>query len=358
MRLVPLFVWVLVGGCLSVAQVDPIEDDGVVEPPDTGAPQEPDPDPVVELEDLIVDLSVARGSACVTRASGSLECWGEGPLTNVMGQESVDHGEPKDIVSTSGLIEQGCMLHADGGVSCWGFNHHLQLGGAIGRNEESTVPLRLPHVSNAVALSSGHHHVCVLTDQDQAACWGEPYSNSLGPQIFGSEEPVGFDLPDAVIVDVSASMEQVCALGDSGRLWCWGSLGLRNGPLSDLSGNPIQIPIDADLVGVSAGWQGGCAWDAAGAAWCWGSPLGAEEPVRLDLDPVSDVVVSWQQICTLDAGDGGVWCVEPVPDEVAAQTDFTHVAVGDTQVCAARRDGHVACWFRGELTWHEVEGAL
>jgi alpha-tubulin suppressor-like RCC1 family protein len=213
-------------------------------------------------------------------------------------------------------------------------------------------------VHDAAKLSSGHHHVCVLSHDAQVSCWGEPYSPSLGPDTFGSEEPVPFALPDEVIVDVSASMEQVCAVGDSGRVWCRGWLGFRNHELADRSGNPVEIPMPIRAVRVEAGWSGACAWDAQGEAWCWAGLIDGQWPTRVEIGAVADMSYGYHEICALLEDDGRVWCAESPPDALEGQGGFTHIGVSDALSCAVHRTGNVACWGREGLTWTALAGAL
>jgi len=203
-------------------------------------------------------------------------------------------------------------------------------------------------------LASGHHHLCILTDEAEVACWGEPYGNALGPDLRRSDAPSPIDLPDRRIVQVAASMEQVCAVGDSGRVWCWGDLGFRNHPLNDRTGHPVQIPLALDAVSVSAGSAGGCAVGTNGEAACWGFMLGDLGPTSMDLPPVESVSVGWHNRCAL-LQDGGVWCHETVPDEVNQLMGFTHMDVSEAWACAAHRSGEVACWGQQGVEWITLE---
>ncbi len=76
-----------------------------------------------------------------------------------------------------------CVLHRDGGVSCWGTNHVGQLG--TGTAESQLAPVRLDiRDALAVTVSSGNtwsgSHACAVTAGDGVLCWGHNYYGQLG----------------------------------------------------------------------------------------------------------------------------------------------------------------------------------
>ncbi|MFK7930134.1 MAG: RCC1 domain-containing protein [Myxococcota bacterium] len=358
MRTFSILVGLTLAGCASVANITPNDPDLPTVEPDPDPDPDPDPEPEPLLDDPVVDLAVALHSVCVTRESGAVTCWGKGPFTHDWDQAPLPEFEITDGVSLSGMAEHACVLHEDRTVSCWGWDHHKQLGLAAERNERLDTPTPLPEVSDVLLLSSGHHHVCTLRTDEQIWCWGEPYSNAIGPDVQSTRTPIRVSLPEVRIRDVSANKEQTCAVGESGTTYCWGDLGVRASGLADYSGQPVELPMPIDAVRVDAGWFGGCSWDAEGHAWCWGR-LGDEEwPARLDLPPVQDISASYYQTCALLLDDGRLWCDTALPSELEGQGGFTHLDVSLGSGCAAHETGRVACWTpESEVVWTELEGS-
>jgi alpha-tubulin suppressor-like RCC1 family protein len=72
-----------------------------------------------------------------------------------------------------------CAALAGGAVYCWGINNKAQLGsGRAGAG--SQVPVRVARVSDAVSLSAGLAHACVVLRHGGAQCWGYDDYGQLG----------------------------------------------------------------------------------------------------------------------------------------------------------------------------------
>jgi alpha-tubulin suppressor-like RCC1 family protein len=66
-----------------------------------------------------------------------------------------------------------------GAVYCWGVNNKAQLGS--GRpGPESLTPVRATGVHEAISVSTGVAHACVLLRRGGAECWGYDDYGQLG----------------------------------------------------------------------------------------------------------------------------------------------------------------------------------
>jgi alpha-tubulin suppressor-like RCC1 family protein len=66
----------------------------------------------------------------------------------------------------------------DGTVRCWGSNASGQLGN--GTTTDSTSPITVSMITNAIAISAGGAHTCALLSDGTVACWGFNFSGQLG----------------------------------------------------------------------------------------------------------------------------------------------------------------------------------
>jgi alpha-tubulin suppressor-like RCC1 family protein len=141
----------------------------------------------------------------------------------------------------------------------------------------------LPTPLHAVALSieSAGGHVCALEETGALYCWGDNYSGQLG-----AEPPVEFNCPIGMIpcstiplqvsggltfVDVSAGHQHTCGRATNGSLYCWGDN--MWGQLGD--GTTVSRPTPAEVIGGltftrhSLGRNHSCGITGSGEAYCW-----------------------------------------------------------------------------------------
>jgi alpha-tubulin suppressor-like RCC1 family protein len=69
-------------------------------------------------------------------------------------------------------------LKSTGQAKCWGHNNDGQLGN--GTATDSTVPVVVSGVSDAVAIAAGDNHTCALQATATAKCWGDNTFGELG----------------------------------------------------------------------------------------------------------------------------------------------------------------------------------
>jgi hypothetical protein len=147
-----------------------------------------------------IELSAGAHHACVTTLAGDLRCWGADPTAPPWVPAPVD---------SFSVAEHGtCLLHSTPGVpDCWG---------GIGWNADGS----LDHVPDPpegfefVGVETGQNHVCGLTAEGHAMCWGE--SNGAGIPVVPA--PV-----DVVFARITSTAFDTCGLRASdGHAVCWG----------------------------------------------------------------------------------------------------------------------------------------
>ena len=290
--------------------------------------------------DSPVDIAAGIRHTCMLYERGDIWCWGEnenGQLgdgefgTNVYSTIPVKVRGINDAVAIAAGWEHTCAVHATGEVSCWGDDSHGELGN--GETADFVArPVKVVNMTDAVAVTAGHWHTCVLRRAGNVSCWGGDHDGQLGDGHIGDEfdssvpvETIG--ISDAV--SVSAGGEHTCAVHATGEISCWGDnwlgeLGTGEAGNEFDSGVPRQVSDIADAVAVSSGDWHTCAVHATGGVSCWGD----------NSDDQLGSILDWPN--TLSA----------VPLNVSGMTDVVSVSSGSSHTCALRENGGVSCWGR------------
>jgi alpha-tubulin suppressor-like RCC1 family protein len=196
-----------------------------------------------------------------------------------------------------------CGLTTDGAAYCWGENTVGQLG--IGTADGpascftgdsshpcSTKPVRVVRGLRFAQISVGNAHVCGVTTDHLAFCWGWNSGGQLGQRGRGESEfclepltcstrPIRVSgRLSFALVDAGAT--HTCGLTTVGQAYCWGtnlSGELGTGSPFDLEGCPIARHCSVRPLAVLGGFTfrslqagGGhtCAATVGGVAYCWG----------------------------------------------------------------------------------------
>jgi alpha-tubulin suppressor-like RCC1 family protein len=180
--------------------------------------------------DQVSAWNEAGGVTCARSITGEAWCWG----ANNQGQlgrgtrDFVAHAVPEPVSGqlkfatiAAGVGSHVCGVTADGTAYCWGGNRNGALGD--GTNLDSFVPLKVPGVSLQQLTVGGYFeggHTCGLTSSGEAYCWGD---NEVGDGTMG-----GRRMPVAVagghrFTSISAGLRHTCGRRIDGTVYCWGS---------------------------------------------------------------------------------------------------------------------------------------
>ena len=163
------------------------------------------------------------------------------------------------------------------------------------------------------SVNVGNQSACSVTNNGQVLCWGENFDQHLISgridRYINTPAPVAF--PEAIAtVDVGTGSTH-CALGVSGRAYCWGTGGHLGSYLTTVSRTPIRVEFANDMrvTNLQNGPGNACALDINRELWCWGDPLtlgdGNVDSVRL---PVHLTMPDNSPIAQYDMGATGT-CV-------------------------------------------------
>ena len=246
--------------------------------------------------------------------------------------------------TTSALASAGATLAAggdhacavlEGRVYCWGDNAEGQLGNLNPDTTGSNIPIEVPGITTAVAVTAGYAHSCALLLNETVWCWGSNQSKNLGRATGTTGTPAAVaGLND--VKAISAGNATTCAIVGSARaVQCWGANG-NTGPMlgrTTTGGTNDADPTPGTVTGLSSGVQavsvgGGsaCALMTNKTVKCWGSNFEG----RL--------------------GDGSTTATTDVsgPTSVTGLTDVAAVSVGSAHTCAVVTSGKVYCWGQWE----------
>ncbi|HEY1362804.1 MAG TPA: hypothetical protein VGF60_11225, partial [Xanthobacteraceae bacterium] len=181
--------------------------------------------------------TVAAGAyhTCALRPlAGDVVCWGY----NVEGQTGTGittslplAPSPVTGITNAVAVAAGghhtCALLADGTVSCWGKNDNGQTGDAISFPTSNATPMTVPGISEAVAVTAGGAHTCVVHAGGSASCWGLNKDGQLGAGSTPSDHtptPVSVALGAVgpLTKQIAAGAYHTCAIVADSTVTCWG----------------------------------------------------------------------------------------------------------------------------------------
>jgi len=296
----------------------------------------------VAVDGISKAIAVSAGNlhTCALLASGGVNCWGyndfgqlgNGTAPDIHTDEGIDNHSATPV-AVSGITDataisaggdgssQTCALLMSHSIVCWGWNYYGQLGD--GSTTDSSTPVTVSAITNAIAVSVGYVHACALLRGGGVDCWGYDEYGELGDGTTSdSSTPVAVKgITDATAID--AGEDGTCVVLASGGVDCWG---LNDyGQLGDGTMNDSMTPVAVEGITNATAIDGGdgfmCALLATGAVECWGDNDEGE------LGDGSDTEVPAE-----------------TPQPVSGITDATAIAAGGYHACVRLTGGAVECW--------------
>jgi alpha-tubulin suppressor-like RCC1 family protein len=230
---------------------------------------------------------------CLLRRGGKVECV----------KDANSYSPPFDGLSLpqDALSLTSHCARTPRGIECWGSTQYGVLGRPM--STDPSQPMLSARAIHGLGKDVTHlvqpgPAACALKSSGQVWCWGMNYLGALGrPFHFcpdpndGNQSTCAENIhpdPHQVplnerVTDIASDPAAVCALGVSGRVWCWGENGTaavryprRPTHRSEKTVRYIEaLPVLNEYLGsdntrIFAGLGTFCALKRDGSLWCWG----------------------------------------------------------------------------------------
>lgn len=178
-------------------------------------------------------VAASGNTTCAVTREGAVTCWGE-------------REEPYAITGITDAVQitlgsmHGCVLRQGGGVLCWGSNLYAELGAPSNGGDTPVAPVGLP--SRVVSLSAGGMHTCAVAE-GAVWCWGSNTTDELGRDT-GNTSGAPAVVPGLNgAKTVAAGRSHTCVLLDNGKVTCWGdnSFGQLGNGTKDRAKVPVAV---------------------------------------------------------------------------------------------------------------------
>ena len=246
-------------------------------------------------------IQVAAGGfhTCALDVNGKVWCWGNNGNAQIGDGTMTQRNTPTAVLTSGALagktvvqIAAGythtCVVAADGGAYCWGWNGEGELGDGTTTQTGTPVAVLTSGAltgKKVVQIATGETHTCALTSDGRVYCWGFNYFGGLGDgttttRLVPTAVATSGALAGKTVTQVSTGAVHTCALTSDGGLYCWGYNGagqIGDGSTTDRNA-PVAVATNGALAGktvvqIGAGGHKTCALTSDGSAYCWGDNL-------------------------------------------------------------------------------------
>ncbi|MBI2377247.1 MAG: hypothetical protein HYV07_24820 [Deltaproteobacteria bacterium] len=297
----------------------------------------------------------ASRSATCGLVAGRLSCVGYwGPLGSAPVTEAKSLELGGELVEAAVDDQHVCgRARTSSVVSCLGTNEVGQLG-SIGLPGGGPYPVEgLPP---SVQLTSSNSATCSRDEDGVVTCWGNNDNGAIGVDFLGdATPPTRIDLPEAA-VDVGLGYGHGCAVGISGRVYCWGDRSPALGYDAVGTSGPHEVPSLPPVKSLGVGEDHNCVVSTDRRVFCWGegeyASLGIPN-VRVTTEPreapnagPAEWVVAGIDVTFVKRTDGSVLMFGGGSARPSSEAfrGAVSIASGAGHACALDDRGELTCW--------------
>lgn len=258
----------------------------------------------------VVEISAGAGHVCALLSDGRAKCWGRddlGELGNPNNNQwlgnawdsagkNAEMGANLPAINFNGRavkhisVQEAttCAAFEDGGLKCWGLQHHGTLGQPTPIEGVIDGPANIPDINlgggKAIAVAGSHAHKCALFENGTVKCWGYNGEGALGLADDDFADHLvptnAINFNGEFVTAISSGLYHNCALFNSGAVRCWGynangELGRNTtthyGRYQGQMGADLKpIALGQPAIAIATGSRHSCALLANHKMKCWG----------------------------------------------------------------------------------------
>jgi alpha-tubulin suppressor-like RCC1 family protein/uncharacterized protein YjdB len=193
-------------------------------------------------------IATSFAGTCGVSDAGAASCWGNGNALGIGTGPFPDDcggvGCSKVPIPVSGGVtfkpimaregNNACAVATDGKTYCWGIQY-------------SRVPTELVGAPVFTQLATGEEDACGVALGGAVYCWGQNTRGRFGnPPDPNSRQAVPALVPGGhTFTQISMGPEHMCGVTTDGHAWCWGSN--EHGQLGDGTTTPSSTPVRVKL---------------------------------------------------------------------------------------------------------------
>jgi alpha-tubulin suppressor-like RCC1 family protein len=317
-----------------------------------------------------VRVQTSSTHTCGLTDVGSMECWGSDVYGEANGYRPLVHAQSTHFVQIAvGVYHRTCGLGVDGRIKCQGFGVHGH------DNKEYRKPKKGDTFST---ISVGERHSCALATDGSVHCKGadgeQPARQMQYTEIVRDFRSTGASIYERNVVfsKLSAGFAHTCALAAvSGGIYCWGNR-LETMRSKTQTGFKNWKPSQgARFIDVSAGIDSVCGLSESGAIICYGGAVRRDDngkpflPAKVNGQPprrFTSVSAGSRMVCGV-TNIGGVECISDglgkdgkssymdIPPALKGTMQAVErpsgkvvkVSVGSVAYCAIMENGSLRC---------------
>ncbi|MCW1967131.1 MAG: clostripain-related cysteine peptidase [Anaerolineae bacterium] len=238
------------------------------------------PTQVKGLAQKVVDIAAGDQFTCASLQDSSVQCWGRNVFGELGDGTTTSKSAPVVVAGLkviSGTLSAGnrhmCVITINNGAMCWGNNEKGQLGDGSTINQSA--PVKVKGLDNQVKhVTAGNNHSCAIVANGAAKCWGDNAEGGLGDgTTINQLAPVQVSGLDSGVSKITIGDGHTCAITQNNILKCWGwnafgQLG-NNTTLSRSGPTPVEN-LGRNVLDVSGGGWHTCALTQSNTLMCWG----------------------------------------------------------------------------------------